>query len=105
MNATAGNEGGGVARIHVAIEHNGPNQQYAVLQTPIDYQGIEFNLLIDSGATHSLISLSCASKLKLQSIRDSKLTVELATGKTTQSLQTVRNIKFKIGDFSTQAIF
>ena len=105
MNATTGNEGGGVARIHATIEHNGPNQQYAVLQTLTDYQGNEFKLLIDSRATHSFISPNCVSKLQLKSFRDSTLIVELATGKTTQSLQSVGNIKFKIGGFNTQAIF
>ena len=105
MNATAVNEGGGVARIHAAIAHNERNQQYAMFQTPTDYQGNEFKLLIDSGATHSFISPSCVSKLQLKSFRDSTLTVELATGKTTQSLQSVGNIKFKLGGFNTQAIF
>ena len=105
MNAIAGNEGEGVTRIHATIQHTGPNQQYAVLQNPVDYQGIEFNLLIDSGATHSFISPSCVSKLKLQSIRDSTLIVELATRKTTQSLHTVGNIKFKIGVLTRKPYF
>ena len=36
-----------VAQLHAAIKHRGPNQQYAVLQTPTKYQGIAFKLLID----------------------------------------------------------
>ena len=47
------------ARLQAAIEHQGPNQQYAVLQTPAEYEGTSFTLLIDSGATHSFISPAC----------------------------------------------
>ena len=104
INADAESEGG-VAQIHAAIKHNGPNQQYTVLQTPTKFQGIAFNLLIDSSATHSFISPACMSKLSLPSFQDSTLIVELATGKTTHSLQTVGSIQFEIGGYKTQAAF
>ena len=104
INTDAGSEGG-VAQIHAAIKHNGPNQQYAVLQTLAKFQGIAFNLLIDLGATHSFISLACVSKLSLPSFQDLTLTVKLATSKTTHSLQTVGSIQFEIGGYKTQATF
>ena len=87
VNANFGNEGGVVLHIHAIIKHNRSNQEYAVLQTPIDYQDIRFNLLIDSSATHSFISLAYVSKLSLPSFRDSTLIVELATRKITQCLK------------------
>ena len=104
VNANSRSEGG-VARIHATIKHNGQNQQYAVLQTPTDYQGIGFNVIIDSGAKRSFISLGCVSKLSLPSFWDSTLIVKLATGKTTQSLQKMGNIHFKIGGHQTHATF
>ena len=52
INANFKNEGG-EEHIHVAIKHNGPNQQHAMLQTLAKNQGIGFNLLIDLCATHS----------------------------------------------------
>ena len=63
-----------VAHLHAAIEHQGPNRQYAILQTLAEYEGITFNLLIDSGATHSFLSpaffAKCVSPLKTtQSLR------------------------------------
>ena len=45
-----------VGHLNAAIEHQGPNRQYAVLQTPAEYEGKKFKLLIDSGATHSFSS-------------------------------------------------
>ena len=94
-----------VARVHAAIEHQGPNRQYAVLQTPADYEGIKFNLLIDSGATHSFISPACVRKLSLPLLSDSKLTVELATGKQTHSSSSIGDLKFNLGGHQTEAKF
>ena len=88
---------GGIARVHAAIEHNRPNQQYAVIQTLAEYQGINFTILIDSGATHSFISLAYMRKLKLTSFKDATLLVELAIGKTTHSLASVGEIYFSMG--------
>ena len=45
-----------VARVYAVVEHQGANQQFAVLQTPVKYEGTKFTLLIDSGSTHSFIS-------------------------------------------------
>ena len=94
-----------IARVHAAIEHQGPNRQYAVLQTPAEYEGIGFNLLIDSGATHSFISSACVRKLNLPLHADSQLRVELATGKQTQSIASVGTIAFRLGDHNTEAKF
>ena len=104
INADTESEGG-VAQIHAAIEHSKPNQQYAVPQTPIEFQGIAFNILIDLGATHSFNSPSCVSKLSLPSFQDLTLTVKLTMGKTTRSLQTVGSNQFEIGGYKTQATF
>ena len=52
-----------IGHLNAAIEHQGPNRQYAVLQTPAEYEGKKFKLLIDSGATHSFISPAAIRKL------------------------------------------
>ena len=64
-----------IGHLNAAIEHQGPNRQYVVLQTPAEYEGIGFNLLIDSGATHSFISPASVRKLNLNPKKDSKLIV------------------------------
>ena len=69
------------AHIHVAIEHQGDNQQFSVLQTPAEYEGKPFTLLIDSGSTHSFLSPRCVRNLRLHERPDTTLTVELATEK------------------------
>ena len=53
-----------MAHIHAAIEYQqGVNNQFSVLQTPAEYEGKQFNLLIDSGSTHSFISPRCIRTL------------------------------------------
>ena len=94
-----------VARVHAAIKHQGPNRQYAVLQTPTDYEGIKFNLLLDSRATHSFISPACVRKLSLPLLADSKLTVELATEKQTYSSSSIGDLKFNLGGHQIEAKF
>ena len=94
-----------VAHLNAAIEHQGPNRQYAVLQTPAEYEGNTFHLLIDSGATHSFISPASVRKLNLQTQKDTKLKVELATGKQTQSSTSVKNLNFTLGGTPTTASF
>ena len=82
------------AHIHAAIEHQGANQQFSVLQTPAEYQGKTFTLLIDSGSTHSFLSPRCVRNLSLHEYPDSTLTVELATDKKTQVPDYYRNPQF-----------
>ena len=94
-----------VAHLHAAIEHQGPNQQYAVLQTPAKYEGITFNLLIDSGTTHSFLSIASVCKMYLNPQNDTKFKVELATGKQTQSSTSVKNLNFKLGGQETNSSF
>ena len=66
-----------VGHLNAAIEHQGPNRQYAVLQTPAEYEGKKFKLLIDSGATHSFISPAAIRRLNLATTQlDTKLLVE-----------------------------
>ena len=81
-----------VAHLHAAIEHQDPNRQYAVLRTPVEYKGITFNLLIDSGETRSFLSPASVRKMRLNPQNDTKLKVELATGKQTQSSTSVKNL-------------
>ncbi len=57
------------AHIHAAIEHQGANQHFSVLQTPAKYEGKSFTLLIDSGSTHSFLSLRCVRILIFLNIR------------------------------------
>ena len=76
-----------------------------VLQTPADYEAIKFNLLIDSGATHSFISPACVRKLSLPLLFNSKLTVELATGKQTHSSSSIGDLKFNLRGHKTEAKF
>ena len=94
-----------VGHLNAAIEHQGPNRQYAVLQTPAEYEGKKFKLLIDSGATHSFISPAAIRKLNLATQVDSKLLVELATGKKTHSSASVKSLNFNLGDHPTQSFF
>ena len=80
--------------INAAIEHQGANQQFSVLQTPAEYEGKPFTLLIDSGSTHSFLSPRCIRTLNLHEYPDSSLIIELATGKKTRSLTTIGNLDF-----------
>ncbi len=73
------------AHIHAAIEYQRANQQFSVLQTPGEYEGKPFTLLIDFGSTHSFLSPRCIRNLNLHEHPDSNLMVELATGKKTRS--------------------
>ena len=74
-----------MAHIHVAIEHQGVNNQFSVLQTPAKYEGKQFNLLIDSKSTHSLISPRCICTFQLLEVKVKTLSVELAISNTTKS--------------------
>lgn len=94
-----------IAHVNAAIKHQGPNRQYVVLQTPVEYEGIGFYLLIDSGATHSFISPASVKKMNLKPQKDTKLTVELATGKQIQSYTSIKNLNFTLGGHQTNASF
>ena len=76
-----------------------------MLQTPAEYQGKTFTLLIDSGSTHSFLSPRCVRNLSLHEYPDSTLTVELATGKKTKSLTTTGTLNFCLGSENTSAHF
>ena len=93
------------AHVHAAIEHQGVNQQFSVLQTPAEYEGNQFTLLIDSGSTHSFISPKCLRQLNLPEHPVSSLTVELATGKRIKSATSIGNLNFKLGDKPTSSTF
>lgn len=94
-----------VGHLNAAIEHQGPNCQYAILQTPAEYEGISFNLLIDLGATHSFVSPSLVRKLNLKPQNNTKLKVALATGKHTHSSHSLKNLHFKLGGHETTGSF
>ena len=76
-----------------------------MLQTPADYEGIKFNILIDSSVTHSFISLACMRRLNLKMFEDSKLKVELAMGKQTNSTHSIGKIHFRLDGHQTMAKF
>ena len=76
-----------------------------ILETPVEYEGITFNLLIDSGATHSFLSLASVCKMHINPQNGTKLKVELATGKQTQSSTSIKNIQFKLGGQETSSSF
>ena len=93
------------AHIHAAIEHQGVNNQFSVLQTPAEYKGKAFHLLIDSGSTHSFISPKCIRTLNLPEVKAKTLSVELATGKMTRSTTSVGELNFKLNDQPAVANF
>ena len=93
------------AHIHAAIEHQGANNQFSVLQTPAEYEGTQFTLLIDSGSTHSFISPRCICSLKLPEISAPHMSVKLATGKITQSITSVGTMHFNLAGNQTTANF
>ena len=76
-----------------------------MLQTPTQYEGKAFTLLIDSGATHSFISPACVRKLTLPVLTKSKISVKLATGQCAQSITSVGELNFKLGGYQTTASF
>ena len=94
-----------VARVYAVVEHQGANQQFAVLQTPTKYEGTKFTLLIDSCSTHSFISPKCIRNLNLPEHPDLPLTMELATGKRTHTVTSAGNIEFKLGEAQTRGTF
>lgn len=71
----------------------------------MEYEGKKFKLLIDCGATHSFISPTAIRKLNLATQLDTKLLVELATGKKTHSSSSVKNLNFSLGNHPTRASF
>ena len=89
------------AHIHAAIEHQGVNNQFSALQTPEEYEGKTFHLLIDSKSTHSFISPKCIRTLNLLELKAKTLSVELATGKMTRSTTFVGELNFKLNDQPT----
>ena len=91
--------------MHAEIEHQDANQQFSVLQTPAEYEGKRFTLLIDSGSTHSFVSPKCVRNLELSRKPNTSFTVKIATGKRTKSLTTVGDLKFKLGGHDTHATF
>ena len=94
-----------VARVYIVVEHQGVNQQFALLQTPTEYEGTKFTLLIDFGSTHSFISPRCIRNLNLHEHLDVPLIVELATGKRTRTVSSVGSIYFKLGESQTRGNF
>ena len=86
-----------VARVYAAVEHQGVNQQFVVLQTPAEYEGTKFTLLIDFGSTHSFISPRCIRNLNLLEHPAAPLTVELATKNMMRTITYVGSIGFNLG--------
>ena len=76
-----------------------------VLQTPAEYEGTKFTLLIDFESTHSFISPRCIKNLNLPEHPDVPLTVELATKKKTRTITCVWSIDFKLGGAQTKGNF
>ena len=76
-----------------------------MLQTPAEYEGTTFTLLIDFGSTHLFISPRCIRNLNLHEHPDIPLTVELATGKRTHTITSVGSIDFKFGEAQTRENF
>jgi len=93
------------ATIHTAIEHQGPNQQFFVIQTPATYQGRSFQLLIDCGSMHSFLSPKCLRKLQLNQKPAQKMIIGLASGKEEVSRYCVGDLEFDLGGESTHAYF
>ena len=91
--------------LHAAIDNRGAQNQYAVIQTPANYQGTVFELLIDCGSTHSFLSPKCLRKLGLNQYPTNSMTVELANGKEILSKHTVGTIEFELGGNVTSAEF
>eukprot|EP00250_Pteridium_aquilinum_P021012 c25011_g1_i2 orf=374-670(+) len=58
-----GKDGDQVAHVYATIKHQGMDQQFLFLQTPTQYEGTKFTMLIDFGSTHSFISLKCIRNL------------------------------------------
>ena len=94
-----------MAHIHAAIEHQGVNNQFSVLQTPAEYEGKQFNLLIDSGSTHSFISPRCICTLQLPEVKVKTLSVELATGNRAKSTTSVGDFSFSLNGQPTSTTF
>ena len=76
-----------------------------MLQTPAEYEGKAFTLLIDLGATHSFISLACVRKLTLPVLTKFKPLVKLATGQYAQSITSIGELEFKLGGYQRIASF
>ena len=69
------------AQVYAAIEHEGNNCQFSLIQAPTSYEGKSFKLLIDFGNSHSFLSPKCIHNLSLKLQPSKKLTIELASGK------------------------
>ena len=65
---TIADEANDHGRVHAAIDNLGACNQYAMIQTPANHQGVSFELLIDCGSTHSFLSPRCLKKLKLNQL-------------------------------------
>ena len=49
-------------KVHAVIDNPGARNQYAVIQTTANHQGVYFELLIDCGSTQSFLSPKCLRK-------------------------------------------
>ena len=91
------------AHFHDAIKHQGVNNQFSLLQTPAEYKGKAFHLLIDSVSTHSFISPKCIWTLNLPEVKAKALSGELTKGKITRSITSVGDLSFSLNDQPTSA--
>ena len=93
------------AQVYAAIEHQGNNRQFSVIQAPASYGGKDFKLLIDSGSTHSFLSPKCIHNLSLDQQPSRRLTVELASGKEVVTRSAVGNLEFNLDNHPTKSYF
>lgn len=84
--------------IHAAVEHQGPNRQFSVIQVPATHEGKPFKLLINYGSLHSFISPKCMCKLVLDQKAGNPMQVELASGKILFTRHETEPIKFMLVD-------
>ena len=76
-----------------------------MLQTQAEYEGKQFNLLIDFGSTHSFISPRCICTLQLPEVKVKTLSVELAIGIRAKSTTSVGDFSFSLNGQPTSATF
>jgi len=83
--------------IHAAVEHQGQNRHFSIIQVPAKHQAKSFKLLIDFGSLHSFISPKCMRKLVLDQKASNSMQVELASGKILFTHHEREPIEFLLG--------
>ena len=94
------------AVIYAALDPSGRNQQFSVIEAPVESLGNSFSLLVDSGSSHSFISPSMVAKLGVSPVPTGKrLRASLANGSQVLIEEKIVDLQFSMQGHSSSQQF